>query len=203
MGPKQQIDQQAIIARDAFKATLEVINGLTSQMNSIRVEVFVRDQSGRDATDLFALRAPVLTGLSDVSGTGTIVGSSTGKAEWVIVPTVDAAPTTNTQYFVGGTLTYQQDGQNVTVPLTPTSISVFPLAQLNVKYFHERDVFADDPFTPQIEPSIPFNLAVMIQNNGAGQARNVSIASAQPKIIENESGLLIDFKIRLFSRICG
>ena len=137
----------------------------------------------------------MLTGLSDVGGNGIIAGSSTGQAEWVIVPTVDAAPVTNTEYFVGGTLTYQQDGQSITVPLTPTSVTVFPMAQLNLKYFLERDVFADDPFTPQIEPSIPFNLAVMVENNGAGVARNMSIVSAQPKIVENESGLLIDFKI--------
>jgi hypothetical protein len=108
---------------------------------------------------------------------------------------VDAAPTNTLEYFVGGTLTYAQDGQNVTVPLTPTSITVLPLAQLNVKYFHDRDVFSDDPFTSVIEPSIPFNLAVMIENTGYGVAKNVRITSAQPKIVENESGLLIDFNI--------
>ncbi|HBJ38420.1 MAG TPA: hypothetical protein DDZ51_27440, partial [Planctomycetaceae bacterium] len=41
----------------------------------------------------------------------------------------------------------------------------------------------------------PFTLAVMVQNNGAGDARNLRIESARPRIIENEKGLLIDFEI--------
>jgi hypothetical protein len=51
------------------------------------------------------------------------------------------------------------------------------------------------PFTSIVEPSVPYSLAVMIQNSGKGTARNVQIASAQPRIVENEKGLLIDFKI--------
>src|SRR5688572_31274000 len=38
-------------------------------------------------------------------------------------------------------------------------------------------------------------MAVMVQNKGRGAARNVRIDSAQPKIVENEKGLLADFKI--------
>jgi hypothetical protein len=66
---------------------------------------------------------------------------------------------------------------------------------LSLKYFHQRDVFSDDPFTTPIEPSIPYSLAVMVQNNGAGIAKNFRVTSAQPKIIENEKGLLADFRI--------
>ncbi len=62
-------------------------------------------------------------------------------------------------------------------------------------YFFQRDVLSDDPFTEEVEPSVPFNLAAMVQNIGPGEANNVSIKSAQPKIIENEKGLLIDFQI--------
>jgi hypothetical protein len=62
-------------------------------------------------------------------------------------------------------------------------------------YFLPRDVFGDDAFSPAIEPPIPFTLGVRVLNTGAGVARDVAIASAQPKIIENELGLLIGFKI--------
>jgi subtilase family serine protease len=192
---KLMIDQQAVISRDAFKATLEVVNGVGVPMTGVRVDVFVRNRAGEDVTGLFAIRDPLLTGLTNVTGQGVLAGNATGQVDWIIIPTVDAAPTVATDYFVGGTLTYSQGGQYVTVPLAPTSITVLPLAQLNVKYFHERDVFADDPFTPQVEPSVPFNLAVMLQNTGAGVAKNARITSAQPQIVENESGLLIDFKI--------
>ena len=44
--------------------------------------------------------------------------------------------------------------------------------------------------------SNPFALGVLVSNTGAGNARNFSlITSGQPRIIENEKGLLIDFKI--------
>jgi hypothetical protein len=84
---------------------------------------------------------------------------------------------------------------NLNVPLAPATITVFPSPSLAVKYFHQRDVFADDPFTVEIEPSVPFSLAVMVENRGYGAARNVQIRSAQPRIVENEKGLLVDFKI--------
>src|SRR5439155_4400682 len=47
----------------------------------------------------------------------------------------------------------------------------------------------------KIEPSVPFVLGVMVENRGKGTARNVQIISGQPQIVDNEKGLLIDFKI--------
>ena len=70
-----------------------------------------------------------------------------------------------------------------------------PSPQLYLKYFLQRDVFADDPYTPEIEPSIPFPLAVMVQNKGYGVADNFQITSAQPTIVDNQKGLLISFQI--------
>lgn len=83
----------------------------------------------------------------------------------------------------------------VRVPLTPVAINVHPTPRLTVAYFHERDVRADDPFTPEVEPSIPYSLAVLVKNRGFGPARNLRITSSQPKIIENEKGLLINFEL--------
>jgi hypothetical protein len=70
--------------------------------------------------------------------------------------------------------------------------AVLPSPRLGPQYFHQRDVRSDDPFTDLIEPSIPFNLAVMVRNRGYGLARNFRITSAQPQIVGNEKGLLID-----------
>ena len=43
--------------------------------------------------------------------------------------------------------------------------------------------------------SEPFALAMMMSNVGRGTAKKVTVTSAQPKIVENEKGLLIDFKL--------
>ena len=50
-------------------------------------------------------------------------------------------------------------------------------------------------YTDVIEPTIPFTLGLLITNDGYGIARNTRITSGQPEIIENEKGLLINFKI--------
>jgi large repetitive protein len=46
-----------------------------------------------------------------------------------------------------------------------------------------------------VEPSIPAELAVMVENHGYGPAVNMMISSAQPVITENESGLAINFSL--------
>ena len=193
---KLQLNQEAVLSRDAFKATLELENGTVVGLSNVLVELEIRDASGLIVpTNLFGVHDPILTALSAVDGTGIVNAQTTGKAEWIIVPSVDAAPETNLNYTVGGTLTYLDNGTPVTVPLAATRITVHPLPQLKLDYFHQRDVFADDPWTPVVEPMIPYNLAVMIQNTGHGVAKQMRIVSAQPQIVENESGLFIDFKI--------
>lgn len=190
-----RLDQTAIQTRDAFKATLELINGSDGSLGNVQIEVFVKDESGNDASDRFGFRAPVLAGLSAADGTGTLAPQTDGSVSWVLVPTVDAAPITTTPFYISGRLRYTQDGATLDIPLTPQRIDVHPSPQLAIQYFHQRDVFSDDPFTPEIEPRIPYSLGVMVRNFGRGTARNFRIVSAQPQIVENEKGLLVDFQL--------
>ncbi|MFM6406777.1 MAG: hypothetical protein ACKPGT_19745, partial [Microcystis sp.] len=119
-----------------------------------------------------------------------------GSTQWTFIPTNLAAPEIPAQYTIGGSLSYLENGLSVTVPLVSTPITVYPQAELYLDYFHQRDVFADDPFTDDIiETSVPYSLAVLIRNEGKGDAKNLRIISGQPKIVENEKGLLIDFQI--------
>jgi hypothetical protein len=191
-----QLDQDLILTRNAFNATLELVNNdPATPLEDISVQVNPLTTAGDSAADLFEISTNQLNGITAVDGTGTVNPSSTGTASWIIVPTTDAAPDAPTNYQVSGVLSYRQGDQHIVVPLSAVPITVQPDPRLQVKYFHQRDVFADDPFTPIVEPSIPFSLAVMIQNTGQGVANNVQITSAQPQIIDNEKGLLIDFKI--------
>ena len=192
---KLRLDQDAIISRDAFKAMLEIDNSTSDPLEEISVELHVRNEAGVETTDLFQIRTPVLNGLSGVSGGGILPAQSIGSSSWIIVPTSLAAPTNQVRHLVSGTLRYKQAGVVVTVPLVPTPIDVLPNPKLSVDYFHQRDVFSDDPFTLEIEPSIPFTLGVMVRNEGYGTARNMRIQSGQPRIIENDKGLLINFEI--------
>ncbi|MCK5000127.1 MAG: hypothetical protein KAS23_11340, partial [Anaerohalosphaera sp.] len=191
-----QILQEAVISRNAFKATLELANeGDTNPLEQINVVIEIRDEDGNVSTDLFGIHPPELTNIDSIIN-GTLPAGQTAVSTWIIVPTSEAAPTEAKQYFVRGTLSYVLNGSAVTVPLYPAPITVLPDPRLVVDYFLERDVYSDDPFTPDVvEPAIPFSLGLRMTNIGAGEAMNVRITSSQPEIIENEKGLLINFQI--------
>jgi hypothetical protein len=191
-----QIDQEAVMTRSAFLGELEIDNGNdNTRLENISVNLQVKDAQGNIVNNLFGITNPTLNGLNAVDGTGILNADSIGSAEWKFIPTNLAAPDEPTVYSIGGTLSYTENGQVVTVPLLSTPITVFPQAELHLDYFQSRNVYADDPFTDPIETSVPFSLGVLVKNEGKGTAKDLSITSAQPKIIENEKGLLIDFQI--------
>ncbi|HMJ88276.1 MAG TPA: Ig-like domain-containing protein, partial [Candidatus Acidoferrum sp.] len=190
-----QIEQEAVMTRVAFKGSLEIDNDSSDAISGIRVSLDVRDADENPAGDRFVMRPPTVTGMGNVDGTGQVPALGSGAAEYLFIPTRDAAPTAPTAYRIGGSLRYLDNGQEVVVPLLSSTITVYPEARLQLNYFQSRNVYSDDPFTDEIEPSEPFALGLIAKNIGAGAARNFRITSAQPKIIENEKGLLIDFKI--------
>ena len=190
-----QLNQQAVLSRDAFKATLSINNTEGEPLQNLNVTIGVFDTNGNDASSLFGIQPAVLGGITGTNGDGSVPTGGTGTLTWTLVPVSDAAPSNVTSYFVSGGLNYTVSDNSVSIPLAPTPISVYPSPRLSVKYFHQRDVFADDPNTPIVEPSVPFSLGVMVQNTGKGTARNFTITSAQPQIVDNEKGLLINFQI--------
>lgn len=191
-----RLDQDVAMTRTAFKATLEVDNAPENvKLENLKVTVKVEDAEGADATSRFAIDAPALTNIGDVNGTGSLPPGQTATAVWKILPTRDAAPLEDTDYYVGGTLSYTQNGETISIPLFPTGIIVKPDPFLKFHYFWQRDIYSDDPFTDPIEPVEPFDLGLIVANWGRGGARNMTIESSQPEIVENEKGLLVDFKI--------
>lgn len=44
-------------------------------------------------------------------------------------------------------------------------------------------------------PPVPFSLGMLIVNEGYGIANDLQISSSQPKITDNEKGLLVDFQV--------
>ncbi|NLH17572.1 MAG: hypothetical protein GX455_13435, partial [Phycisphaerae bacterium] len=192
---KIQIRQEAVLTRAAFEASLEINNGAGSDMDNFNVLLYIRDENGNDANNLFVILPPELEGITDISGNGLIPAGASARATWIIVPTSDAAPLADTVYYVGGRFSYTQEGLPVTMPLYPDDILVRPDASLVVKYFHDKIVYSDDPFTEEIESPEPFSLGLMMTNEGHGAAYRVSMTSAQPKILDNEKGLLVDFAL--------
>jgi hypothetical protein len=190
-----RIEQSVVLTRTAFRGSLEIDNGGNLDISGIQVSLDFRDATNGPASDKFFTEGPMVAGMGRVDGSGVLAGGATGSAVYTFIPTVDAAPDAPASYQIGGTLSYYDGGELVTVPLLSSQITVYPEARLDLTYFQQRDVYGDDPFTTEVEPSEPFTLGLIVKNIGAGSARNFQITSGQPKIVENEKGLLIDFTI--------
>jgi len=191
-----KIEQELTLTRTGFEARLEIGNDgdfpLENVTASLRATPF--GNITKDATSLFVFGEPELTDVTSVGG-GTINANTNAKATWLILALTEAAPVFETKYDISGILQYTIEGVEYIQNLAPDTITVKPDPQLYLKYFHSRDAFSDDPFTIPVEPAIPFQLGLLIENRGYGDANDVQIVSSQPEIVENEKGLLINFAI--------
>ena len=201
------IEQKLSLERQAFDAHMVITNGLeASALQNVGVSLYYLDQNNQPvvatsdpnaAGASFFYRTDTIAGINAIDGSGSIAPKTKGDIHWLIIP---AAGTGGTDpkgklYYVGAKVTYTLNGKTSTVDVTPDYIVVRPQPLLKLDYFLPTDVYADDAFTPETEPSIPFTLGVRIKNVGAGTAYKTSIESAQPKIVENKQGLLISFEI--------
>ncbi|RKZ80003.1 MAG: hypothetical protein DRR19_24215, partial [Candidatus Parabeggiatoa sp. nov. 1] len=204
---KIEIKQELTLERQAFDAHMRINNGLSNiQLENVEINVSFADEDGNsvratsDANDTsasFFIKVPSMEGINDVSGSGTVAPSTSADIHWLIIPVPGSGGIlpSGKMYYVGATLKYTLGGEEHTTEVTPDYIFVKPQPLLTLDYFLPNDVYADDAFTPEIEPSIPFTLGVRVKNDGQGTAYNLKIDSAQPKIVENKQGLLIGFKI--------
>jgi hypothetical protein len=150
-----------------------------------------------DLTARFFIRLSAKENISAVDCSGTVGPRTTSMIDWLLIPAPGAAGAgpPSKKYPVGATLTYKFGAETQTLEVSPDLITVKPLPLLTPDYFLQQDVIADDPLTPEIEPGEAFTLGVRVKNSGFAVARNVKIDSAQPKIVENAKGLLINFRI--------
>jgi beta propeller repeat protein len=197
------IQQELAIERIGFEATLEITNNVGGDpITDFSAALTFSDPSNTtdgvaaDAGDLFFVQQPRMTEVNAVDGTGVIGPTKTAVIKWFIIPKPGAggALPQGKQYSVGVNMSGKMGG--VEIPKTifyaiPDTITVKPEPELEIRYFQPRDVQGDDPFTPEVESPIPFTLGVLVKNSGYGTARKVNINSQQPKIVENEKGLVL------------
>ncbi len=204
---KIEIKQELTLERQAFDAHLRVNNGLSHiTLEDVRVDVIFTDADGNtvsassdpdDTGALFYIRPDSMENIDDVNGNGTVLPSTTADIHWLIIPSTGSSNglESGTLYYVGARLAYTIAGKEKVTEVTPDYIFVKPMPEIVLDYFLPIEVYGDDAFTPEIEPPVPFSMGVRINNAGHGVAKNLKIDSAQPKIVENEQGLLIGFSI--------
>lgn len=201
------IEQKLSLERQAFDAHLAITNGLdAASLQNVAIELNFKDRNDQPvvatsdpnaAGASFFTRVDSMTGLAALDGSASIGPKALADIHWLIIPAAGTGGSdpTGKLYYVGAKVTYTLNGQVSVVDVTPDYVIVKPQPLLKLDYFLPRDVYADDPFTPEVEPQEPFTLGVRIGNVGGGSALKTRIESAQPKIVENKQGLLIDFQI--------
>ena len=197
-----QITQKMVMTRQAFRGTLTVFNGSQdTAMQDIRLNLILSNDKGDVATSHeFQINAESIdgfTGETDLDSGWSLEGNSTGTATILFIPTKYAAPDESVDWTFGGTLSYIDPftGLEVTRELYPVTLTVKPSPNLELTYFMQRDVYGDDALTEVVEPIVPAEFALLVNNKGNGEATNVRMQTQQPEIIENEKGLLIDFEL--------
>jgi hypothetical protein len=204
---KIEIKQELTLERQAFDAEMKINNTTdTGVIENVLIQIKVTDENGtpvaitdnpNDLSAKFFVRLSTKQNIDAIDGTGTVNPKTTSSIDWLLIPTPGSAGASplGKKYLVGATLKYKFGAENTVITVAPDVITVKPLPLLTLDYFLPQDVVADDPLTPAIEPAEPFTLGVRVKNTGLATAKNLKIDSAQPKIIENNQGLLINFKL--------
>lgn len=197
-----QFTQKMVMTRQAFRGTLTVFNGNEQEaMKDAKLTLTVTDEKGNIAmSDKFQVNLENLkgfTGNKNFTDGWTLDAQKEGVATVLFIPTKKAAPTVETRYAFGGTLSYVDPftGLEVTRDLTPITLTVKPSPNLDLTYFMQRDIKGDDPLTKEVEPSEEAEFSLLINNLGYGDATNVRMSTNQPEIVDNEKGLKVKFEL--------
>ena len=197
-----QFTQKMVMTRQAFRGTLKVFNGNEQEaMKDVKLTLTVTDEKGNIAmSDKFQVNPEKLEGFNgklDFTDGWTLDAQKEGVATVLFIPTKKAAPTVETRYAFGGTLSYVDPftGLEVTRDLTPITLTVNPSPNLDLTYFMQRDIKGDDPLTKEVEPSEEAEFSLLINNLGYGDATNVRMSTNQPEIVDNEKGLKVKFEL--------
>ena len=196
---KLEIKQKLVLTRQAFRGTLTIENGSSNAIEDILVDVNATNmETGFMATSReMQIAIEKIEGFEgEKDGAWRLGADKKGVATILFIPTKYAAPETLTTYSFGGTLSFKDGSTTQNRSLFPVSLQVKPSPELDLTYFMQRDVYGDNPLTPDVvEPVIPAEFSVLIHNKGKGDANNVRMITKKPEIVENEKGLLIDFDI--------
>lgn len=204
---KIEIKQKLTLERQGFDAQMKISNTLdNASLSDVDITVHVTEENGTpvpittnpdDLSAKFYIRLSHQENIADISGNGVVTPSSTAVINWLLIPAPGAAGETPSgkNYLIGATLKYKFGGETHTLDVSPDLVTVKPMPLLTLDYFLTKDVIGDDPMTLEVEPVEPFTLGVRVKNTGMAVAKSLKIESAQPRIVENEQGLAINFTL--------
>ena len=194
--------QTGVMTRQAFRGTFKFANGYdANRVEDFSLNLEITDEEGNVATEReFQINIESMNGFKGRANLGSqwsVDAGSDGEVVILFIPTKNAAPVEEKKYAFGGSIKYKDPltGAMVTRELNAVEMMVSPSPVLELTYFLQRDVMADDPLTTVVEPKHPAEFALLVNNIGNGDAKSLKLFTGQPKIVSNEKNLLIDFEI--------
>ncbi|CAI5945926.1 unnamed protein product, partial [Closterium sp. NIES-65] len=203
-GPQSFVGRRRIVAsRPVVRAHVYVCNMEDRPMADVAVTARITYPNGTDASHCFVFSNPLLQGIDDVSGAGTLPPATSAGVDWLLLALDCAAPATPTNFKFASTLHYVLPASSSTssstatatsapasepapvvkkVELTSVRVTVVPSPKLQVHYFVPRHVQGDDLTTPQVEAPVPVTLAALFHNSGHGTAAAVATQSLLPTV---------------------
>lgn len=191
---KMELSQTASLERQAFDATLTVTNNYTGNttIQGLTANVVVeRVEDGGAVTDATAL----MYILPQRTAPSILQPGETATLTWKLIPGEGMGGENGINYLVRADVGYtvdtpgDEEEEPVSKPVQTSTeaveITVRPQPSLTVDYFLPHKVY----------PEVPFNLEVVVTNNGYGPAQNVVLDSSQLEIVENKSGLAGSWQI--------
>lgn len=196
-----QFEQTAVMTREAFIGVFSIHNtNLTTPITGIELNPRIIDIDGNDCSHLFEIQPYYkLDNVTLENGMGRIEPESQGSIYILHIPEKFAAMYGAVDYWFTGEFSYVNPfnpNESKTIhELTPVKLTVNPSPNLKMTYFMQRDLLGDDPLTKEVEAIEPAEFSLLIHNIGAGDGTNIRMTTQQPKIVENEKGLAIEFKM--------
>ncbi|MCR4612662.1 MAG: hypothetical protein K5778_01530 [Bacteroidaceae bacterium] len=199
-----EINQTMTMTREAVRGTLTVVNGSSdTEMRDVKLNLVVTDPDGNIANArIMEIHTETLEGFGgqlDYESGWTLAAGETGTAKIIFIPTKYAAPTEPLLYTFSGSISFVDPftGLQMTRELEAERLTINPSPELDLTYFMQRDILGDDPLTKDVvEPIVPSQFSLLINNKGYGDATKVKMLTNQPQIVENEKGLLVNFEIQ-------
>ncbi|CAI5528287.1 unnamed protein product, partial [Closterium sp. Naga37s-1] len=187
-GPQSFVECRRIVAsRPVVRAHVYLSNMEDSPMADVAVTARITYPNGTDASRCFVFSDPLLQGIDDVSGAGTLPSATSAGVDWLLLALDCAAPAAPTNFKFASTLDYTLPASssapassNKRVELSSVRVTVVPSPKLQVHYFVPRHVQGDDLTTPQVEAPVPVTLAALFHNSGHGTAAAVATQSLLP-----------------------
>ncbi|CAI5492225.1 unnamed protein product [Closterium sp. Naga37s-1] len=166
------------------RAHVYVSNMEDRPMADVAVTARITYPNDTDASHCFVFSDPLLQGIDDVSGAGTILSNAFASIDWLLLPLDCAASAAPTNFQLGGTPAEAVPAaavvKRIELLLTSVRVTVAPPPELQVHYFVPRHVQGDDLTTPQVEAPVPVTLGALFYNAGHGTAAAITTQSLLP-----------------------